>query len=364
MKSDNMFRVPHAEFFLTKKCNLNCSYCFERDRSTSLPFNKIKEFLDANGTAEFYTFGGEPLLKLSEFRDLIRHLEASDISYKQSIIRSMKNVTTNGTLIKQNLQLIKELGLSFQISLDGDFEANVERVYPDGKASFYEVEEAIKICSREQIPFTVHGVLSAKTCGRLSSTVFYLLDLYQSLGMTLAEALKRFSGNYSMLVIEDEWTDASVDIFLEQMEILSKWISENPNIPENDKHRAFKDIVARPRSFTMCSAADRLKIIDEGGSLFPCHRISPQIRSLGTYQKGDLTNQAFYTSWNLIKRAFMYSCRGSISVGSPSGWVMACLATNTGTSSDPAYIPPKYEILITEINRFTNYLSEKYRLYV
>ena len=82
---------------LTNKCNLRCSYCYERHLNTEYgsvtapTMYKITDFINQRGDAGIvYLFGGEPLLYKNEVKYFCENLKA-----RQFVI------TTNGTLLDE-----------------------------------------------------------------------------------------------------------------------------------------------------------------------------------------------------------------------------------------------------------------------
>ncbi len=80
-----------ANIFLTRKCNLNCPYCFasefvnkENEEVTLENFNKILNFIKADGTERVGLIGGEPLV-YSHFKEIIEIL-ISDEQIKTIVI--------------------------------------------------------------------------------------------------------------------------------------------------------------------------------------------------------------------------------------------------------------------------------------
>lgn len=107
---------------LTKKCNLNCTYCWDfdqRERMGELTTEEIKKILVSAkrlGVRSFNPFGGEPFLR----KDAVEIIKfAFEIGFKRV------TVTTNGTLLSQ--ERIRELveaippnaELGVLVSLDG-----------------------------------------------------------------------------------------------------------------------------------------------------------------------------------------------------------------------------------------------------
>lgn len=103
----NNHRRKSLAITLTQRCNLNCTYCYENNRSSEkididLAKNKIKEHISRikrNEEIEISFHGGEPFLEF----DLLK--EICDWYWKEKFpIKSIFFVTSNGTLIHGEIQ--------------------------------------------------------------------------------------------------------------------------------------------------------------------------------------------------------------------------------------------------------------------
>lgn len=126
-----MFRVY---LFLTNKCNLNCNYCYEKNKTISFiddyDINKSLEFLKKFKTIEqLVFFGGEPLIEYEKIKYIIENTNNVNSFF----------ISTNGILLdnqkynwlqKNNVNIqysINDIGsikeydnIFYHITLDGD----------------------------------------------------------------------------------------------------------------------------------------------------------------------------------------------------------------------------------------------------
>lgn len=131
---------------LTKKCNLNCTYCWDfdqRERMGELATEEIKKILLSAkrlGVRSFNPFGGEPFLR----KDAVEIIQyAFELGFKRV------TVTTNGTLLAQ--EKIKELvqsvpvgvELGVLVSLDGATPAENDFIRSPG--SFLKTTRTIEL---------------------------------------------------------------------------------------------------------------------------------------------------------------------------------------------------------------------------
>ena len=119
--------------YLTKNCNLRCSYCFERERhrNESISFSGIDSFLDdvirrePDSVSTICLFGGEPFL---EFEKLRYVLEKCERITKETGKQFAFSTITNGTLLHNYIDELrlfnaaKSTKFSLIISYDGNYQ--------------------------------------------------------------------------------------------------------------------------------------------------------------------------------------------------------------------------------------------------
>jgi len=129
----------------TLRCNMKCSYCFEKNKTLPVMSEEIqgqlvdyvKDRLEGgcrNVSIEW--FGGEPLLCLSVIRSLSRKFIRLCKKYKASYSASM---ISNGTLLSRKVaKSLRRLKVqNVQITLDGPPEVNDRRrPFQDGEGTF------------------------------------------------------------------------------------------------------------------------------------------------------------------------------------------------------------------------------------
>lgn len=108
---------------LTNKCNLDCSYCFEKNKDNydmnPMVLDKFINFVIKRELKEISIrlFGGEPLLNLSLLEDTLIKLNTNLV---KKGIKINYNIFTNGTLINERaLDLITKYNIMLFVSLDG-----------------------------------------------------------------------------------------------------------------------------------------------------------------------------------------------------------------------------------------------------
>lgn len=127
------------------QCNLNCSYCFYKEKSESgtvmslatlenLTRKYISEQPEGCKEVQFVWQGGEPMLAGVDFYTYALALQQK---YKRPGMAISNAIQTNGTLINQRwLKFLKENQFHVGISIDGTAEIHdAKRIYYTGKPS-------------------------------------------------------------------------------------------------------------------------------------------------------------------------------------------------------------------------------------
>lgn len=128
-------RVDKIVFIISDKCNMNCTYCYEKQFDLSenqkgfMTFDVAKKAVDVlfdkykNGINMIQFFGGEPLLNFKVVQQVVLYI--IDLCENLKIQKPMFVMSTNGTLLnEQNSMFIKDYFTSVTISIDGIKEIN------------------------------------------------------------------------------------------------------------------------------------------------------------------------------------------------------------------------------------------------
>lgn len=132
----NIFEDYHVKYFwifITEKCNLNCDYCFYRNRdSKSLGFSDIKTVLESfpvSDKTEFVISGGEPLIEWGLLKRIINLI-------KSEFPKNGLLVQTNGILIdKKKIEFFRRMGISLEFGIDGGYKTTSK--HRKGTEGFY-----------------------------------------------------------------------------------------------------------------------------------------------------------------------------------------------------------------------------------
>lgn len=144
--------------YLTKDCNFNCSYCFEKNKhkKESISYeeldrsilNMVEEELTDVTTICF--FGGEPLLEFDKMKYVFQKCK----EIKNNLGKKFAfNTITNGSLIHKYTDDISKMindddfSFSLHVSFDGSFQ--------DRRSSNKIVEKNLNLLKEKKIPFGV-----------------------------------------------------------------------------------------------------------------------------------------------------------------------------------------------------------------
>lgn len=149
-------KINYLRVSVTKRCNLNCSYCGARnekaDELTAEEFEKAVRAFASCGITKVRLTGGEPLVR----KDI------TEIAKRISSIEGIEKiaVTTNGILLKEYAKELKSAGVTaVNISLDTTDREQFKEI--TGYDGLYKVFEGIEECERVGLsPIRLNAVLT------------------------------------------------------------------------------------------------------------------------------------------------------------------------------------------------------------
>src|SRR5574344_337330 len=268
-----MSQFPQDNFTLiiTDNCNLDCSYCFEKNKNQNHDMNisMAKEcidyifntFLPQSRYLNILLLGGEPLLKI----DLIEQIILYTIS-KNSKMKKWENImfdfSTNGTLL--HITKIREFIKKYQdylcisLSLDGN-----KITHDLNRSNSFD----IVIDNIKYLKNILDKFLIITTISQVSVDCF--LD---SIRFSLSLNIKDIETN---IVYEAQWDDKSKQKLKEQLLLIADYIINNKiyehvNIPLF-AHYFLLDV---PLIHCNCSDGQYHYTFDYKGNIYPCLRFA------------------------------------------------------------------------------------------
>ena len=243
---------------ITNKCNLRCSYCYERHLNTEYGcitpeiMKKITDFVNGRGDAgTVYLFGGEPLLYKDEVMFFCENLIAKQIV-----------ITTNGTLLDEEfIKWCIDRKVIINMSHDGSEcdERGADRELLDAN---------LKLLLKYQPETLVQLVYTKSNLSKLYDNIMYLKGL----------GVKKVSAAMDAFLVPDD-PDSFGDLLREQWEKIAgiqdlfvyELALKKKNIKDNKK--------------SSCELCRKKLFINWDGKFYPCI----QFQNIPEYRCGDLT---------------------------------------------------------------------------
>jgi len=282
--------VTQLSINVTDKCNLNCSYCFNRprhprDMSISTAKKAVDFLITQAGDSPYVNlgfFGGEPLLRFQTIKEVVAYGREKAKSTGKEIVFG---ITTNGTLLNQDIfDFFMENNVFILLSLDGIPQITKNAVsgqkikIAGTNLEEYVQEMADQFADRAAVRVTI-----------IPETAQYIFDIFKYF------AERNFTTIGIVPALNVFWPDGTLHLFEEQMTLaVEYWLETLEDLNINfqpvgyyvAKLRGKLDIPSLHMHY--CST-QRLGIAADG-TIFPCHRFAsfPEKRkySLGHLETG------------------------------------------------------------------------------
>ncbi len=246
---------------LTNSCNLNCVYCYEHNKEVrSMELETALKIVEREMTlgdgSDFvcvYYFGGEPCLEFDKIKKIHAFLKSR--TWPKGWFSFM---TTNGTLVHEEVQqwlLENDDTIEIYVSLDGTKE--MQNRNRSGSYDKIDVDFFVK-----HYPFAKMTV-TEQTLPHLAEGVISLHERGFEVSANLGHGVR--------------WEPDSPQIFAGQLQILSDYYREHPEIkPANTLNLPILDLepgTQNPRRF--CGVGPMMRSYDTDGRAYPCHAFAP-----------------------------------------------------------------------------------------
>lgn len=345
------FPISAASINLTRRCSLQCSYCFshcytdknKHDMSDETAFKIIDWLFDPQNCGDskkidISFWGGEPLLRWDLIQKIVPYAEKLAIeSNKQVVFGGTTNVVH---LTEDKFDYMDQHKIRFLLSIDGTKEHHDEfRKLRNGQGSYdLIVENAKKVLQRwpdTQVRFSY-------TAENIDGFVDDLKALYD-IG---------FRNIVYSPVSEGNWTEEKLKILREQFFLAADWYMEKLKAGEQIHLKFVEEACGaacgqKRGNQSPCGAGRGYIGFDVDGSIWPCHRNvkfdedTPwyeQEKCLGHVDYGILNHslRSSRVNWNIanIKNENCNECEsyGVLCTGQ-------CWATNYDVCGDDALVP-------------------------
>lgn len=243
---------------LTKKCQLKCVYCYEKNKSKeSMDFETAKTILDKEleddnvKKIHIDLFGGEPFMAYDVMKEIVDYLKI-----KRKDNNFYITTITNGVAIHGEIQdwLVENRNvIECPLSLDGT----------------REMQERNRPGSFDRIDLDFFTEKLAGTRAKMTISPNTLRDLAEG---TIFLHERKFSPQ-NWLAYGVQWQENCGEIMIEELEKLIRYYLDNPQMNESLLLKLpYKDICIRYRS---CDAGNTMAMYDIKGKKWPCHMFLP-----------------------------------------------------------------------------------------
>lgn len=267
--------------YVTRDCNLRCTYCFVNKTPIHMPSEIARSAVDfllhrniSGSVADLNInfFGGEPFLKTDLLEELVAYARLPRPNcYK----RVHFSATTNATFANARVErLIREARMDLMISLDGASEATSSRPFVSGRSSYQHVMKNVpKLlgwANRAMIRMTFHPAA---------------LDLLQN----VQAAMELGATSIALCpVVESDWSGCEQKLQDAYAELGEWFVQElhSGRIPPLERtwdilrRLAWADVRSRKgsgcdgcRPERPCDIGTGLIAVDVDGHVLPCHRM-------------------------------------------------------------------------------------------
>ncbi len=245
---------------ITERCNLNCVYCYEHDKSArNMSFSTAKSILDKEFADdgwdgyEIQLLGGEPLLNF----DLIRQIDEY-VFETCGRTDTRLFIVTNGTLLTEERKAWLESRkhrVVCGLSVDGVREAhNKSR---SQSFDLIDLDFFARVWPKQACRMTLHS----SNIEHFAESVIFLMERGFPVSAAFAQGL--------------DWiTDEVLAVFSHELVRLTEYYLQHPeaklvDLLDVDFRRTAVDLKDRDQHW--CGAGSSLSSYDSSGRCFPCH---------------------------------------------------------------------------------------------
>ena len=242
---------------LTNKCNLRCSYCYEKHLNTEMGsitvdiVKRIADFINhRNDAGTVYLFGGEPLLCKSEVLYFCETLHADRFV-----------ITTNGILLDEKfVEWCADRSIIINMSHDG-------AVCAERGADRKILDDKLKLLLKYQPDTLVQLVYTLESLPHLYKNIMYLKELgVKKVSAAMDAFLIPTDYDYFGDILREQWHKIAniKDLFIYELAVKKK------NIKNNRR--------------STCEMCKKKLFINWDGKFYPCI----QFQNIPEYRCGDL----------------------------------------------------------------------------
>lgn len=279
-------------------CNLNCVYCYEKDKSLTETFsvetakNTLEKTLStttSRGTLINF-HGGEPFISFDKIKSLCEWAWSQNFPERFTFF-----ATSNGTLIHGEIQewLTKHKNqFIVGLSLDGTREmqnANRSNSYDKIDIDFF-----VKTWPRQGVKVTI----SPLTINTLAEGIKFIHN----------KGFRDIRANLAQMM---EWDSKYENIYAEQLNLLSQFYLEHPEIECCSLFHVPFHALKNHNIKKWCAVGTDMEAVDVDGKKYPCHLFFPSVCGLEKAKNAlniDFSQFSNYTSKECMDCPFLAIC--------------------------------------------------------
>ena len=255
---------------ITNRCNLKCSYCYERlknksDMSQQKAIDIISNVLENSlyPAVEIDFHGGEPLLNFPLIKNTCEYF------WQQKQKRPyMFFASTNGSCLTEEMKnwfILHKDRICLGLSLDGTPQMNyTNRGYyiPDDVLDFF-----VTTWPHQSVKMTI----SPNTISNIGNGIIFAHKKGFEVSVNLAYGIN--------------WDKKLVPIYEQELMKVLQFYLDNPNIkPCSIFDKTVKEIFYRTPLKRFCGAGKQLKAFDVDGNMYPCHVFGPNTLNISDWE--------------------------------------------------------------------------------
>ena len=263
--SDKKIDQKSITLVLTHRCNLRCTYCYEKNKDgMTMPLDLAIRIVeheltldDGIDSVEFDLFGGEPLLELDTIKGLIEHVKQRE--YPKDYIFF---ITTNGVALdaERKAWLAENTDyLQMGLSLDG-----TKEMHDKNRSNSFDAID-LDFFHNTYPAQSVKMTISAETLPQLAEGVLFCQEKGFHVACNLAYGI--------------DWSaPENVRILEEQLMLLIRYYAEHPDVTpcamlDINRLKSLSYSVGEYKRY--CGAGYAMKAYDYDGQVYPCQHFLP-----------------------------------------------------------------------------------------
>ena len=282
--NNNSLAIMTAGLIVTYDCNLNCTYCYEKNRKKLyMSLETAREILEpilkiSEEPLQVMLMGGEPLLAFPMIKELVEWVDYNQNRWKRQCFFFG---STNGTLLNASMKkwfYSQKEHVTLALSFDGlPVAQNINRC---SSADDVDLEFFRQTWPNQKIQMTINE----NTVDKMAEGVISLIE-------------NNFSVNPSVAYEKYEWSDKSIETYLRQMLIIMDYYLSHPEktLIHQFQHPLIdyaKELVKPTTQKQQCGAGCGFVMYDVDKQMYPCHMMSPLVLSKDQLMELDAINMS------------------------------------------------------------------------